>query len=179
MQRGGAYEKSDVHKTAFAEKEFLFRDAPIWNAVFSMALPTIFSMLVMVFYNMADMFFIGQMGDSAQVAAVSLTGPVFNILMAIGSMLGGGSCALIAQTLGSRDGELVKLYSSLTCWGSLLFGGLFSAVLLFGCTPILGFLGANGEIWPSAKIYLSVLAWGRLSWCSPLRLEILSAQKAR
>lgn len=142
------------------KKEFLFRDAPIWNAVFSMALPTIFSMLVMVFYNMADMFFIGQMGDSAQVAAVSLTGPVFNILMAIGSMLGGGSCALIAQTLGSRDGELVKLYSSLTCWGSLLFGGLFSAVLLFGCTPILGFLGANGEIWPSAKIYLSVLAWG-------------------
>ena len=142
------------------EKEFLVRDAPIWNSIFSMALPTIFSMLVMVFYNMADMFFIGQMGDSAQVAAVSLTGPIFNILMAVGSMLGGGSCALIAQTMGSRDSDLAKLYSSLTCWGSLLFGGLFTVVLLLGCTPILSFLGANGEILPSARIYLSVLAWG-------------------
>ena len=83
------------------KKEFLFRDAPIGNSIFSMALPTIFFMLVMVFYNMADMFFIGQMGDSAQAAAVSLTGPLFNILMAVGSMLGGGSCALITQTMGA------------------------------------------------------------------------------
>ena len=119
------------------EKEFLFRDAPIWNSIFSMALPTIFFMLVMVFYNMADMFFIGQMGDSAQAAAVSLTGPLFNILMAVGSMLGGGSCALITQTMGSRDSELVKLYSRLTCWGILLFGCLFTVVLLTCRTPIL------------------------------------------
>lgn len=142
------------------QKEFLFRDAPVWNAVFSMSLPTILSMLVMVFYNMADMFFIGQLGNSAQVAAVSLTGPIFNILMAIGSMLGGGSCALIAQTMGSRNRELVKLYSSLTCWGSLLFGALFTVALLTCRTPILRFLGANREIWPYAKTYLSVLAWG-------------------
>ena len=119
------------------KKEFLFREAPIGNSIFSMALPTIFFMLVMVFYNMADMFFIGQMGDSAQAAAVSLTGPLFNILMAVGSMLGGGSCALITQTMGSRDSELVKLYSRLTCWGILLFGCLFTVVLLTCRTPIL------------------------------------------
>ena len=50
----------------------LFEEAPVPKAVALMAVPTMISMLVVVIYNMADTFFIGQTGDPLQVAAVSL-----------------------------------------------------------------------------------------------------------
>lgn len=62
--------------------------------------------------------------------------------------------------MGEGDSDRVSLYSSLCCWGSVLFGGVFAAVVLLGKDMILGFLGANEEMWGYAGIYLSVLALG-------------------
>ena len=59
----------------------LFENAPVPKAVAVMAVPTMISMLVVVIYNMADTFFIGQTGDPMQVAAVSLATPVFMVFM--------------------------------------------------------------------------------------------------
>ena len=42
----------------------------ISRAVAKMAVPSVISSLVTVVYNMADTFFVGQTGDSLQVAAV-------------------------------------------------------------------------------------------------------------
>ena len=47
-----------------------------------MAIPSVISSLVTVVYNMADTFFVGQTGDALQVAAVSLTNPIFILFMA-------------------------------------------------------------------------------------------------
>lgn len=82
------------------KQQELFESKSVWNAIFTMAVPAMVTMVVMILYNMADMYFVGRTGDTVQVAAVSLVGPVFSIMMAIGSMLGGGACALIAKTLG-------------------------------------------------------------------------------
>ena len=64
----------------------LFEEAPVPKAVALMAVPTMISMLVVVIYNMADTFFIGQTGDPLQVAAVSLATPIFMIYMALGNL---------------------------------------------------------------------------------------------
>ncbi|EET61907.1 MATE efflux family protein [Marvinbryantia formatexigens DSM 14469] len=142
------------------KQEQLFRDAGVWKAIANLAVPAMISMVVMLLYNMADMFFVGQAGNTAQVAAVSIAGPVFTLIMAVGNMLGGGGCVLIAKTLGEKDGDRVKLYSSLCCWGSLLFGIVFAALAVVFADPLLGFLGANEETWQYAKMYLTVLALG-------------------
>ena len=68
----------------------LFENAPVSKAVAVMAVPTMISMLVVVIYNMADTFFIGQTGDPMQVAAVSLATPVFMVFMALGNLFGIG-----------------------------------------------------------------------------------------
>ena len=65
----------------------LFEKTPVPKAVATMAVPTMISMLVVVIYNMADTFFIGQTKDPLQVAAVSLATPVFMIFMALGHLL--------------------------------------------------------------------------------------------
>lgn len=142
------------------KQERLFKESTVWRAIFTMAVPAVINILVMVLYNMADMFFIARLHDDAQVAAISIVAPAFTMMMALGSMVGGGGCALIARTMGEGDSDRVSLYSSLCCWGSVLFGGLFAAVVLFVQEPILGFLGANEDMWGYAGTYLSILALG-------------------
>ena len=80
--------------------EALFRDKPVWSAILTMAVPSVFTILIMIFYNMADMFFVGQLGgaDSAPVAAVAVVGPVFSVITAAATMIGVGGCATIAKT---------------------------------------------------------------------------------
>lgn len=53
-------------------EQYLFEEMPVPRAVAALAIPTIISQAVTMIYNLADTFFIGQMGDPAMVAAVSL-----------------------------------------------------------------------------------------------------------
>ena len=64
------------------QSERLFREAPIWQAIFSLVGPSILSVLVMVIYNMTDLFFINLLQDTAQTAAVSVVSPVFTLAWA-------------------------------------------------------------------------------------------------
>ena len=52
------------------KNEALFRTGSVWRAIFTMAVPSVVIIFVMFLYNIADMFFIGCLGDTAQVAAV-------------------------------------------------------------------------------------------------------------
>ncbi len=73
-----------------------------------MAIPSVISSLVTVVYNMADTFFVGQTGDALQVAAVSLTNPIFILLMAFANMFGMGGSAIISVALGENNHQSVK-----------------------------------------------------------------------
>ena len=142
------------------KNEALFRTGSVWKSIISMAVPSIIIILVMVLYNMADMFFVGCLGDTAQVAAVSVVGPVFSILSAVATMLGAGSSAIIARCFGAGEIEQGKTCSSLCFWSSFFLGVLVSIGLLVSRVPLLGVLGSNAEFFPYAERYLQVLALG-------------------
>ena len=59
----------------------VFAKASIRKAVLQNALPAMAAMLMVLIYNLADTFFIGQTHDDLQVAAVSLATPVFLLFM--------------------------------------------------------------------------------------------------
>ena len=59
------------------EKLQEFESGSISKAVFNNALPAMAAMLMVLIYNLADTFFIGQTHDAVQVAAVSLATPIF------------------------------------------------------------------------------------------------------
>lgn len=142
------------------EDQALFRTGSVWRAIAKMAIPAVATILVMLLYNLADMFFVARSGDMNQVAAISVVSPVYSVLMAVGSMVGGGGSALIARTLGGGDRDRVRTCSGLCCWGSLLLGVVFAALALPFLDPLLGFLGANEAMWDHARGYLFVLALG-------------------
>ena len=70
----------------FVERGACFVEKPSDTYLFAeMPVPTIISQVVTMIYNLADTFFIGQLGDPAMVAAVSLVSPWFNLLTALGT----------------------------------------------------------------------------------------------
>ena len=114
------------------KSEALFKEKPVWSAIIYMAVPSCISILIMVIYNMADMFFIGQLGDTALVAAVSVVGPVFSLVTAAATMLGVGGCSVIANAAGAGRVEDAKSYASVSCWAAVLFGIAAAVILLAG-----------------------------------------------
>ena len=83
----------------------IFHKAPVPKAVLTNALPAMAAMLMVLVYNLADTFFIGQTHDVLQVAAVSLATPVFLIFMSMGTIFGIGGTSVISRAMGEGKQE--------------------------------------------------------------------------
>ena len=65
--------KENIMTTASAtSKTYLFEKMRPSSAVMYLAIPTVLSQIVHFIYSLADTFFIGQIGDPNQVAAISI-----------------------------------------------------------------------------------------------------------
>lgn len=84
------------------QAEEIFGKGSVWKAIAKMSIPAVATMLVMIIYNMADMYFVGKTGEPAQIAAISLASPVYMLMMAVGTLVGGGGCASISKALEKR-----------------------------------------------------------------------------
>ena len=78
----------------------VFQNMPVPKAVLKNIIPSIVSMIMVLVYNLADTFFIGQTKNAYMVAAVSIATPVFLLFMAIGMLFGIGGTSLISRMLG-------------------------------------------------------------------------------
>lgn len=142
------------------KNETLFEKEPVWKAIAKMSIPAIVTSLVIVLYSIADMFFVGKTGDPLQIAAISLSGPIFAVLMALGSLIGSGSSAAIAKALGNKDTQTVKVYSSLCCSFSVVLGIVLAATLLFLRNPLLTLLGTTPEVRAYTRTYMTIITMG-------------------
>lgn len=138
----------------------IFENYSVPKAVFTMAIPTITSMIVSVFYNMVDTFFVGQTGDPNQVAAVSVATPVFLFLMAAGNIFGVGGASFVSRALGEKNYDKVKNISSFCFYTGILVGLLGTFLLLTFMTPILKAVGTSENTFTFAKDYLFWTALG-------------------
>lgn len=130
------------------------------KAVAKMAVPSVISSLVTVVYNMADTFFVGQTGDPLQVAAVSLTNPIFILMMAFANMFGMGGSAVLSMALGAKNERRAKNASSFVTYASLIVGVVFALILIVFMDPILALFGANAETYEFARGYTFHIAYG-------------------
>ena len=135
-------------------EKYLFEAMPVPKAVATLAIPTIISQIVTMIYNLADTFFIGQLGNPAMVAAVSLVSPWFNLLTALGNLFGLGGGSLISRMLGNQNHQDIKHVSAFSVWCGAAFTVIFSLLSYLYRTPLLNFLGASADTYPYAESYL-------------------------
>ena len=135
-------------------REAVLAEAPVLRAIVTMAVPVILGMLVQVFYNMADTFFIGRLNDVHQLAASGISFPFFMIMMSFGTVIGVGTASLVSRQLGMQKraeaGEIVSLSIVL----NIIVALVLTPVLLLFIEPILRLLGAQGETLAHTRNYL-------------------------
>lgn len=143
----------------FMEQKSLevFESMPVPKAVFKNALPAMAAMLMVLVYNLADTFFIGQTHDALQVAAVSLATPVFLMFMAVGTVFGMGGTSVISRALGEGRTDYAKKVCSFCMWGCVIVGVVMAALFLIFMEPILSLIGASSDTWDLAKTYLTIV----------------------
>lgn len=138
----------------------IFRDAPVPKAVLTNVIPSVVSMLMVLVYNLADTFFIGQTKDPLMVAAVSVATPAFLLFMAIGMLFGIGGTSMISRMLGEGRKEIAQNTSSFCFWTSLAIGVVSMVLILIFCEPVCRLIGASDDTIEYAAQYLSICAFG-------------------
>lgn len=132
----------------------LFENTPVNKAVISLILPTVISQLITVVYNVADTFFIGQLGDPAQVAAVSLCLPLFIFLTGMANLLGIGGSSLIARSLGMGKAQKARNVAAFSIWAAVGIAVIYGLVLLIFGAEILPAIGADEETYIYCSDYV-------------------------
>jgi len=127
-------------------------ETPVSLLILKLGIPTTISMLITNIYNMADTYFVGTLGPSAQAA----TGVLFTlqaIIQGIAFMLGHGGGTFISRELADRRTDLASMYVS----SSFFIGGALGLLILTGgmlfLEPMVRFLGSTDTILPYAMDY--------------------------
>jgi len=138
----------------------LFEKTPVPKAYFTFALPVVLSMVVSLVYNMVDTYFIAQTGNTNLVAGVSLSAPVFTLMIALGDIFGLGGSSLISRLFGEKKDEDGKRLSVFCFYAAIVCGILVTAVMMMLREPILYVLGADAETLSYASGYYTYIVLG-------------------
>ena len=135
------------------DKAELFETSPIPVAVTKLCIPTVLASLVMVLYNLADTFFVGELDSAVQNAGVTLVAPILLAFNAVNNLFGVGTSSKMSRALGSKDYDTVYRSSAFGFYSALFF----SIVMAIGCTlfkaPLMGLLGADDQTWQTTSDY--------------------------
>ncbi len=127
-------------------------ETPVSKLIVALGIPTTISMLVTSIYNMADTYFVGELGESQQAA----TGILFTlqaIIQAVAFMLGQGSGTMVSKALADKNKKEASEYVSTAFFTALAAGALLMILGLVFINPFMRLLGSTETILPYARQY--------------------------
>ncbi|MDT8448118.1 MAG: MATE family efflux transporter [bacterium] len=128
---------------------------PVLPSLLKMAAPMSLGIVAMIAFNLADTWFIAQLGP-VPLAAVSFTFPVVFSFASLAMGLGQGTTSVISRAIGESDPEKVR---RLTTDALLLALMVVGASMLLGYAtlgPLFRLLGANEKIRPLVLQYMHI-----------------------
>ena len=127
-------------------------ETPVSKLIISLGIPTTISMLITNIYNLADTYFVGGLGESAQGA----TGILFTlqcIIQALAFMLGHGSGSFVSKFLADKKIDKATTYVSSAFFVGAAAGGALMILGLVFLEPFMRLLGSTETILPHAMDY--------------------------
>ena len=125
---------------------------PVEKLIPRLAVPTIFSMMITMIYNLVDAYFVGKLGTSAS-AAIGVVLGVQSIFQAFGFMMGHGAGSQISIRLGEGDRDTADRLFSTAFFHAMVISVVVSVVCLIGLEPLMRLMGSTDTILPFSKNY--------------------------
>ncbi|MEL7053459.1 MAG: MATE family efflux transporter, partial [Cyanobacteria bacterium J06588_5] len=134
-------------------------EGPIGKQLFKLTLPMVGGIFALVAFNLADTYFVGQLGTT-QLAAMSFTFPVVMTLGSLALGLGVGASSIIARAIGQGDRSRVQRFTTNSLTLGLSMVALLSAIGLLTIDPLFRLLGAGPETLPFIREYMQIWYFG-------------------
>ncbi len=127
-------------------------ETPVSKLIITLGIPTTVSMLITSIYNLADTYFVGTLGESAQ-GAISILFTLQCIIQAVAFMFGHGAGVFVSKHLADKDVDGASKFVSSAFYIGVFIGVLFAVFGLIFVTPFMRFLGSTETILPYAVEY--------------------------
>ena len=132
---------------------------PIPKLIKGIAVPASIGFFFNTMYNVVDTYY-GGLQSTQALAALSLSFPIFFIILALGSGISRGSTVLIANSLGSGNKDRAEKYGCQAISFSIVFSIFLTAAGLIFAPALFKILGAQGEYLQIALSYVNVIFYG-------------------
>lgn len=142
------------------EKRREMLEQPIGPLIRSLATPAIFANVVTTLYNLADAFFVGQMGSTSASAAVGVAILTNTVIQSVAFYIAQGTGIHMSRCLGAGNRDEAAVYVNT---------GIAAAIVVETVIAIVGHLaldqlcylgGATPTILPYARTYIGILLMG-------------------
>lgn len=136
-----------------------FTKTPLPKLIRSIALPSSIGFIFNTLFNVVDTYYGGLVSTTA-LAALSLSFPVFFIILSIGVGMGTGTTALISSSLGAGDNKKAGIYASQAISLSFFNAFLLTVFGMILAPHLLKLLGAKDEYLGIAVAYMNIILSG-------------------
>lgn len=142
------------------EKRREMLERPVQPLILSLAAPSIFANIVTTLYNLADTFFVGQMGVTSASAAVGVAFVTMTVIQSVAFYFAQGTGIHMSRCLGAGKTEEAAVYVNTGIAATVTIGALIALVghLLLDQLCYVG--GATPTILPYARTYISIILFG-------------------
>ena len=138
-----------------SDRKAQLTDGPVGRILLSMTGPMIVGMFALVAFNLADAFFVAQLG-TPQLAAMSFTFPVVMFLGSIAIGLGIGTASVLSRAIGRGDTMRVRRIATDSLALAFLVVLVCSFFGMLTIDPLFRLLGAGPDLLPFIRDYMII-----------------------
>ena len=131
----------------------------VLRQLLTLAWPVVLAFMMQTSYNLVDIFWVGKLGATA-IAAVSLAGNFFYVILALGQVIGSGTVALVAHSFGARSTEQANNVAKQSLLLAVIVSLFIGTLGLLYSKQIMYFLGGREEVLALSSGYLRIVSIG-------------------
>jgi putative MATE family efflux protein len=149
-------------------------EAPVFPTLVRLAAPNIFLAFMQALVSLGDTWFISHTGTSG-LAGIALVFPLLMLMqMMSAGAIGGGVSSAISRALGSGNADKAEMLAMHAVVIAVIFGLLFSAVMLLVGPGLYMLLGGKSASLEKAVAYSTIIFGGALTiWLCNILANIL------
>ena len=135
------------------------RTDSIFRQLMKLAWPIVLAFMMQTSYNLVDIFWVGKLGATA-IAAVSLAGNFFYVILALGQVIGSGTVALVAHSFGARMHDRANSIARQSLLLAFIVALAIGILGFIGSKQIMYFLGGRNMVLTLSNEYLRIVSIG-------------------
>ncbi len=147
-------------KSAGTRYEIDMTSGPLFSKILLFSLPLMFSGMLQLLFNAADVIVVGRFAGESSLAAVGSTGSVTMLLINMFIGFSVGTNVLTAQAIGSRDRKMASETVHTSVLFSLICGVILAVVGYFVARPVLQMMDTPADVIDKATLYMQIYFLG-------------------